>query len=143
LAGRSSTASTCTRSRRTQHLGHVDTNGQGNPNIEVINVQRVEIRSFGSNDQSGVSGSGFQATGFQFFPARLPLILKAGPGNDELTGGIKNDTEMAGPGNDELKGGKGPDTLKGQGGSDRLNGNAGSDTCNGGPGADTLIACEH
>jgi Ca2+-binding RTX toxin-like protein len=121
----------------------IDTNGDGNPNIDLFNVQRVEIRSFGGNDQIGVSGSGYQTLGtFQLFPARLPLILKAGSGNDDLTGGIKNDVEAAGAGNDDLKGGQGSDLLKGQGGSDHMNGGPGSDTCLGGPGNDTAVQCE-
>jgi Ca2+-binding RTX toxin-like protein len=121
----------------------IDTNGDGNPNIDLINIQRVEIRSFGGNDQIGVSGSGYQASGLiDLFPARLPLILKSGPGNDNLTGGIKNDTAVAGAGNDDLKGGKGADTLKGQGGADHMNGGPGNDTCLGGPGQDTAVQCE-
>lgn len=123
-------------------LDMIDTNAQGNPNIEVINVQRVEIRSFGGSDRIGVVRSDVQAAGFQLFPARLPLILKSGPGNDDLVGGIRNDTETAGPGNDDLKGGKGPDILRGQGGSDHMNGGLGSDTCLGGPGSDTAVQCE-
>jgi Ca2+-binding RTX toxin-like protein len=129
-------------SQGTATVDVIDSNGDGTVNVFLQEVERVGIRSLGGNDRIGVSGSAYGALG-ALEPARLPLTLKSGSGNDELTGGIKSDTEVAGPGNDDLSGGAGPDLLKGQGGSDRLNGNAGSDTCNGGPGADTLIACEH
>jgi Ca2+-binding RTX toxin-like protein len=122
----------------------IDTNGDGNPNIDLRSVKRVEIRSYGGNDRIGVSG--YSAIGplggFQLFPSRLPLTLKAGGGSDQLTGGIKNDTAIGGGGNDDLSGGNGNDLLKGGSGNDDLDGDAGTDTCIGGPGADSLTQCE-
>jgi Ca2+-binding RTX toxin-like protein len=97
-------------------------------------VERVELRSFGGNDRIGVSGSGYAVAGPHLESARLPLILKGGPGHDELTGGIRNDREVGGTGNDDLSGGPG---------NDLLSGGPGTDTCRGGAGADTRLSCEH
>lgn len=112
----------------------IDTNGDGQPNIDLFGVERVELRSFGGNDRIGVSGSGYAVAGPHLESARLPLILKGGPGHDELTGGIRNDREVGGTGNDDLSGGPG---------NDLLSGGPGTDTCRGGAGADTRLSCEH
>jgi Ca2+-binding RTX toxin-like protein len=124
----------------------IDTNGDGDPNIDIQGVERVSLRSFGGNDHIGVSGSGYAGPSvlgsFQLKPARLPLTLQSGPGGDELTGGKKNDTAVGGGGNDDAKGGAGNDLLKGGSGNDHLDGDAGTDTCKGGPGSDTSVQCE-
>jgi Ca2+-binding RTX toxin-like protein len=121
----------------------IDTNGDGNPNVDLESVKKVEIRSYGGNDRIGVSGySEVGPLGFQLYPARLPLTLKAGGGSDQLTGGTKADTAIGGGGNDDLSGGGNNDLLKGGTGNDDLDGDAGTDTCIGGPGADTLTQCE-
>ena len=62
----------------------------------------------------------------------LPLVLRGGNGDDELTGGDGGDHLVAGSGSDILKGGKGNDDLYGQdgvGGNDSLYGGGGTDDC--------------
>jgi Ca2+-binding RTX toxin-like protein len=124
----------------------LDTNGDGNPNVDLQGVERVSLRSFGGNDHIGAGGSGYAGPSvlgnFQLNPARLPLILEAGTGSDELRGGTKNDKGIGGGGNDDAKGGAGNDLLKGGAGNDHLDGDAGTDTCKGGPGSDTSVQCE-
>ena len=124
----------------------IDTNGDGNPNVDLAGVERVLLRSFGGNDHIGASGSGYAGPSvlgsFQLKPARLPLTLQSGPGADELRGGKKNDRAVGGGGNDDAKGGAGNDLLKGGSGNDHLDGDAGTDTCKGGPGSDTTVQCE-
>jgi Ca2+-binding RTX toxin-like protein len=124
----------------------IDTNGDGNPNIDLLGVERVSLTSFGGNDHLGVGGSGYAGPAalgsFQLKPARLPLILQSGPGSDELRGGTKNDKLIGGGGHDDAKGGAGNDLLKGGSGNDDLDGDAGTDTCKGGPGSDTTVQCE-
>jgi len=124
----------------------IDTNGDGDPNIDLSGVERVSLRSFGGNDHIGAGGSGYAGPSvlgsFQLKPARLPLTLQSGPGGDELWGGRKNDTAVGGGGNDDAKGGAGNDLLKGGSGNDHLDGDAGTDTCKGGPGSDTSVQCE-
>jgi Ca2+-binding RTX toxin-like protein len=120
----------------------IDTNGDGDPNVDLVDVERVEIRSFGGNDHIGVSGYGSSLGPFTLGPARVPLTLKAAGGNDELTGGSKADTALGAGGKDDLSGGASNDVLRGGPGNDDLDGDAGNDTCVGGPGSDTTVQCE-
>jgi Ca2+-binding RTX toxin-like protein len=122
----------------------IDTNGDGNPNVDLTGVNRINLTSFGGNDHLGVSGSGYsQVLGpFTLTPVKLPLVMNAAGGKDELRGGTKGDTALGGGGNDDAKGGSGGDLLKGGSGDDRLDGDAGTDTCKGGPGSDTTVQCE-
>ncbi|MGH2686919.1 MAG: hypothetical protein ACRDJP_15760 [Actinomycetota bacterium] len=113
----------------------VDTDGDGQPNMDINQVESMTRLPSGGNDR--VSGS-FRGTnrgteGTSMGPARLPLTLKGGPGKDKLTGGLEDDTLVGGSKNDTLKGGKGKDLLKGGGGDDR---------CAGGPGKDRERGCE-
>jgi len=114
----------------------IDTNGDGSPNIDLFGVEVMERTPSGGNDRvSGTPPGGAKRTseGAAMGPARIPLTLKGGKGNDRLTGGLANDTLVGARGNDRLKGGKGNDKLKG---------GPGDDTCNGGPGKDTERGCE-
>ena len=122
----------------------IDTNGDGNPNVDLTGVNRINLMSFGGNDHLGVSGSGYpQVLGpFTLSPVKLPMVMNAAGGKDELRGGTKGDTALGGGGNDNAKGGSGGDLLKGGSGDDRLDGDAGTDTCKGGPGSDTTVQCE-
>ncbi|MDE4131938.1 M10 family metallopeptidase [Phaeobacter sp. QD34_3] len=73
--------------------------------------------------------------------------VRAGVGNDRITGNtdnnylygnIGNDTVYGGRGGDHLVGGSGRDRLYGEGGRDSLVGDSGRDQLRGGAGADTL-----
>ena len=75
------------------------------------------------------------------------LIINGTSGNDNITGGVNNDTLKGlggndtingGDGNDNIQGGDGDDTLNGDGGNDTIEGGAGVDVIRGGDGDDTL-----
>ncbi len=59
-------------------------------------------------------------------------------GDDNLDGGLGNDTLFSGTGNDQLEGGRGADILRGGSGNDRLEGDLGADQLFGGGGGDWL-----
>ena len=63
----------------------------------------------------------------------------AGIGNDEIYGGLGNDTLSGWDGRDKLYGGLGADTLNGGGRNDVLKGGYGADVLNGGVGNDRLV----
>jgi len=114
----------------------IDTDGDGSPNMDIFGVERMERTQSDGNDRvSGTPSGGAkrEAEEAAMGPARIPLTLKGGKGNDRLTGGLANDTLVGAQGNDRLKGGKG---------KDRLKGGPGKDACNGGPGKDTERGCE-
>jgi Ca2+-binding RTX toxin-like protein len=122
----------------------VDTNGDGQPNVDLFSVNRIVINGQGGADQLGVRGSGYVGTqGFTLSASKLPLTLNGGGGNDDLSGGNKADVGNGGGGNDDLSGGKEDDILRGQEGDDDLDGDGGTDTCIGGPGSDTTTQCEN
>lgn len=122
----------------------IDTNGDGDPNVDLTGVNRINLTSFGGNDHLGVSGSGYSLVlgPFTLSPVKLPMVMNAAGGKDDLRGGAKGDTALGGGGNDNAKGGSGGDLLKGGSGEDHLDGDAGTDTCKGGPGSDTTVQCE-
>ena len=64
--------------------------------------------------------------------------LRAGRGDDSLSGDINNNRLRGGDGNDALNGRAGDDTLFGDGGNDLLFGGAGDDRLEGGSGDNTL-----
>jgi len=66
-------------------------------------------------------------------------IVRAGAGDDTVSGGVGNDVLYGEAGRDRLDGGAGNDTLHGEAGSDRLDGGAGNDALNGGTGNDTYV----
>ncbi|QBL09680.1 calcium-binding protein [Rheinheimera sp. D18] len=87
----------------------------------------------------------------------ISSLVKAGKGNDKVSGGVGNDRVFGNAGNDELFGGNGKDTLYGNTGNDllfggadddglfggghddELNGGDGNDYLHGGPGRDTFV----
>ncbi|MDR6756796.1 Ca2+-binding RTX toxin-like protein [Mycoplana sp. BE70] len=70
---------------------------------------------------------------------RLSGWVYGGEGNDEIRGGIDNDTFDGEAGNDKLYGGVGNDTLNGGADKDLLDGGVGADTMSGGLGNDTFV----
>ena len=68
----------------------------------------------------------------------IPVTLKGGPGNDELTGGSGAETIDGGPGEDVLAGGSGAGSFDGGPGNDVLVGGSGPGSFDGGPGDDTI-----
>ena len=65
--------------------------------------------------------------------------IKAGKGNDTISGLAGNDTNYGGAGNDVIYGGAGNDKLYGEAGNDTLYGGAGNDTFTGGAGNDVFV----
>jgi Ca2+-binding RTX toxin-like protein len=68
----------------------------------------------------------------------IPVVLRGGGGNDQLTGGVGPDRLIGGGGNDHLVGRGGADVLIGGEGDDLLAGCSGDDILRGGLGNDTL-----
>jgi Ca2+-binding RTX toxin-like protein len=64
--------------------------------------------------------------------------FSAGPGNDIITGGDRDDKIDGGPGNDIILGGAGNNTITGGDGDDDIGGGDGNDTIVGSPGWDDL-----
>ena len=69
----------------------------------------------------------------------VPVTIRGGPGNDQLTGGSASDKIIGGPDEDVLVGNGGDDWMLGGPGSDRLLGGAGNDQLRGGPDKDRLL----
>ena len=69
---------------------------------------------------------------------RMPEMVNAAGGDDDLRGGMGNDTMYGNGGNDLLQGGQGDDILDGGAGDDRVLGGDGHDIMSGGTGNDVL-----
>ena len=113
----------------------LDTDGNGHPNVDLRRVEVMEHLPNGGSDRvvgTHAGSAGRTAGGGEMGSARLPLVLKGGPGTDTLIGGLANDTLVGGTKADTLKGGKARDLLKGGSGDDR---------CSGGPGKDRERGC--
>lgn len=65
--------------------------------------------------------------------------VRAGAGNDQLTGGTAADTFFGGNGNDKMRGNEGADTLEGGNGRDIILGGDGEDVITGGNAGDLLL----
>lgn len=70
------------------------------------------------------------------------VSVKAGAGEDEITGSKFNDTLYGGNDNDLVKGGEGADKLYGDKGNDSLYGGVGKDSLYGGDGDDEIVSGE-
>ena len=68
----------------------------------------------------------------------VPVVLRGGPGADDLTTGARADTLLGGDGRDRLAGAEGDDRLDGGSGDDTLAGGDGADALDGGLGRDLL-----
>ncbi|RSZ57348.1 calcium-binding protein [Massilia atriviolacea] len=66
------------------------------------------------------------------------MTIQAGPGDDQLRGGVLDDTIDGGAGNDQVWANAGNDVVRGGDGNDDLNGYSGNDLLDGGAGGDYL-----
>jgi hypothetical protein len=110
--------------------GTVCENTPGVPTELVCNASKVagfEVNADDGDDRVAVGGS-----------VRVPVTIRGGPGDDDLSGGWGYDKLIGGVGNDTLTGRGANDLLFGGLGDDVLFGGPGHDTLNGGPGDDTL-----
>ena len=69
----------------------------------------------------------------------VPVTIRGGPGNDQLTGGDASDKLIGGSGHDVLIGRRGDDWMLGGPGRDKLLGGAGNDYLRGGPDRDKVV----
>ncbi len=91
-------------------------------------------------DVSDLNGDGFaDLVGFGQSQVTTLLETNFQDGDDNLDGGLGNDTLFGGTGNDQLEGGRGADILHGGSGNDRLEGDPGADQLFGGSGNDFLL----
>lgn len=72
----------------------------------------------------------------------IAITVRAGGGDDSVSGHVGSDQVQGREGADEIGGGRGADVLHGGRGPDRVTGGAGKDTLAGGPGADVLGAAD-
>ena len=72
----------------------------------------------------------------------IVVTVRAGGGDDSVSGHGGSDQLRGGEGADEAGGGGGADVLRGGRGSDRVTGGAGKDTLAGGPEADVIFAAD-
>jgi Ca2+-binding RTX toxin-like protein len=91
-------------------------------------VSSFEVNAGGGDDTVTVSRT-----------VPIPVTLRGGPGNDNLSGGGGADKLIGGYGNDRLVGRAGDDSLFGGAGDDTLIGCSGNDILRGGPGTDVLL----
>ncbi|HEY0390849.1 MAG TPA: calcium-binding protein [Solirubrobacterales bacterium] len=108
--------------------GGVDSDADGDRDIDYSLAKPEEIAAFGGNAEDTISAQGSAATGAALTGSFLKLSGE--PGNDVLDGGEAGDL---------IEGGDGNDVLSGHGGNDRLIGDAlvnGDDTIEGGAGVD-------
>ena len=68
----------------------------------------------------------------------VPMTIRGGDGDDELSGSQGRDRIDGGPGNDSLVGFGADDTIDGGDGNDEIDGSSGDDTIDGGRGTDQL-----
>jgi Ca2+-binding RTX toxin-like protein len=109
--------------------GGVDSDGDGDRDIDYSLAKPEEIGAFGGNGEDTISAQGSAGTG----AAITGTFLR-------LSGELGNDTLDGGEAGDLLEGGDGNDILRGHGGSDRLIGDAfvnGDDAIEGGAGVDS------
>lgn len=85
-----------------------------------------------------VLGSGGDDTIIIDKTVTLPATIRAGAGDDVITGGSGDDTIDGGDGNDIIRGGRGDDTIDGDAGDDMVWGDEGDDTLLGGDGHDEV-----
>jgi Ca2+-binding RTX toxin-like protein len=78
------------------------------------------------------------APGAPLNPLNHKLWIESGNGNDNITGGGREDRLDAGAGNDAVVGGLGSDVILGGDGNDNLAGNTGNDQVLGGAGNDVI-----
>lgn len=97
----------------------------------VIGAIRVALND--GNDRLVVNAKGAA------LPARFPVAVGGGDGNDVIRGGLGGSQLFGEAGNDIVAGWSGDDLLGGGPGSDGLLGFEGDDTLKGGPGADALF----
>ncbi|WP_138974314.1 calcium-binding protein [Patulibacter medicamentivorans] len=117
--------------------GCSDPDGEGTATCARAGITRVVIDTDDLDDAVSVGDIG------------LPVEVRAGAGNDQvstgasddlLDGGSGNDTLDAGAGNDRLIGGDGDDQLLAGTGQDHVDAGAGDDTIDGDLGADVIVA---
>jgi Ca2+-binding RTX toxin-like protein/DNA-binding transcriptional ArsR family regulator len=89
---------------------------------KIMRVKFVE----GDSPTTTTSAPGFSA----------PIYADGGSGDDEIQGGVHNDTLLSGPGADLLDGGRGDDSIDGGDGRDAIYGGPGNDALAGGAGDD-------
>lgn len=94
-------------------------------------VERLELRG------NAISGTGNVFANLIFGNAQAN-VLSGADGNDQLAGGLGDDTLSGDDDNDDLEGNEGDDVLRGGLGNDTLLGGADDDMLRGGDGLDTL-----
>ncbi|MGH7176644.1 MAG: hypothetical protein ACREJC_04625 [Tepidisphaeraceae bacterium] len=96
--------------------------------FDVSNVSKIVVDSKTGNDIIKAAQS-----------VTRRMIVRAGRGDDTVTGGSRADAIFGGPGRDVLRGGGGNDRVWGQNDDDWLEGNAYNDSLYAGRGDDTLL----
>jgi len=107
----------------------VDVNGRQR-RFSLAAVRRIRLAALGGDDVITVETS------------LLPVVIRAGSGDDVITGSFGDDTIFAGGGDDFVRAHEGNDVLLGERGGDTLIGGTGNDLLSGGAGDDELEALD-
>jgi Ca2+-binding RTX toxin-like protein len=102
-------------------------------------LRRFDPRTFASVSAHLGSGDDHLRTNSGGALVDMPMIVRAGAGDDEVAGGAANDTIYGGSGVDHLLGGAGTDLVIGGRGADVVDGGVGTDTELLGSGDDTAV----
>lgn len=105
----------------------------GTTNTGILEAGTFSI-NYNTEIEQLLAGSGNDTLGASDFGS----IIKAGAGQDTVTGGAGDDDLFGGVNADLIRGGIGNDTLHGDSGSDTISGNAGDDDMFGGTGHDKM-----
>lgn len=111
----------------------------------VLDLNEGGVLSFSSLQkaqlQAGIYAEGNVYLSLDPDQAHSGLIeeIKAGSGDDLITGNVLRNRLIGKAGDDEIRGAQGHDVIKGSGGHDRLFGNTGNDRLDGGLGRDILV----
>jgi hypothetical protein len=119
-------------------------NSVGGGAVECLEVGSLQVTAILGNGPDFFTADTLQSS----VASNVPILVIAGDGNNQISGGPGPDNLQAGStgnnaisgfgGNDRLTGGGGNDTLDGGDGNDTLVGGLGSDTFFGGAGDDTI-----
>jgi Ca2+-binding RTX toxin-like protein len=111
--------------------GEICQNPAGNPNELICQASMVgsfEVNA-GAGDDVVTTAKGIS----------IPVIMRAGSGNDALSGGAGPDKLIGGTGDDRLIGRSGADLIYGGDGADQIYGGWGNDVLSGGAGEDSIF----
>lgn len=117
------------------YQGIIAAGGDGNDTLNFSGVTDLPVEIRGGDGDDNLTGG---SRSDAIFGGAGDDAISGGGGNDLLVGDEGNDNISGGAGEDRLRGGRGADILDGEGGNDDLDGGSGDDDVSGGVGSDVL-----